>query len=333
MRRPLLSMIVASMLSACTWIGVPPGGNPAPAPTYAVGDSFTLDNPPVTWSVAALQGGLVLWSSDAGDEMVTAFNPFVPPLEWAGEREGSGKLQLTEVVGELFPLKPGNRMSFSVTGEGDRPPRRFAEAWECVVGDAGTTTVPSGRFDTIGVTCTGPAASRRFDYAPGLGFPVQRSDRIGSDDVVVRRLTAYARDSESDRRGPPTTLHPDPVSAAELDRLRGEVARLEGALGSGRLVASAAPPGRPSVDGRWAVRLAAYRNEPDAARGWQLMKRRFPDLLGPMQPIYRTVDLPGRGRFLRVFAGPLRDRAAADQLCRSLKARSLDFCLPEQPGA
>lgn len=85
--------------------------------------------------------------------------------------------------------------------------------------------------------------------------------------------------------------------------------------------------GAPHANDR--IQLGAYRAEADAAEGWNRLVVEAKGLLGGLTPQIVSVDLPGRGRFYRLRAGPL-DRADAATLCTRLKARDLP-CLPVRP--
>lgn len=91
-----------------------------------------------------------------------------------------------------------------------------------------------------------------------------------------------------------------------------------------------APPAlRPAILGAMAasahvqVQLGAFRVETHASDGWDVLTAEAGGLLSGLTPEIVSVDLPDRGRFYRLRAGPLKgDDAAA--LCRELKARGLD---------
>lgn len=51
------------------------------------------------------------------------------------------------------------------------------------------------------------------------------------------------------------------------------------------------------------------------------------DLLGGARPIVRQVDVPGKGMFYRLYAGPIASMEDARALCRALKARNV-YCAP-----
>ncbi len=74
------------------------------------------------------------------------------------------------------------------------------------------------------------------------------------------------------------------------------------------------------------VQLGAYRAEGDAADGWNHLTGKAGGLLGGLTPQIVSVDLPGRGRFWRLRAGPM-GRRDAHALCAQLKARGL-ACMP-----
>lgn len=86
-------------------------------------------------------------------------------------------------------------------------------------------------------------------------------------------------------------------------------------------------PPLPAVTDKGAeVQLGAYRDETVAALEWNRMAGEAPGLFSGLMPEIVVVDLPGRGRFYRLRAGPL----AADSpqaLCGKLKTRGL-ACIP-----
>ncbi|MGP1254671.1 MAG: hypothetical protein ACTS10_09680 [Kiloniellales bacterium] len=73
------------------------------------------------------------------------------------------------------------------------------------------------------------------------------------------------------------------------------------------------------------VQLAALRGQAEAETAWQRLRARAPQLLAGRQPQFETVDLPQRGRFVR-----LRLQAEdPNGLCRSLRESAID-CLVVQ---
>ena len=71
------------------------------------------------------------------------------------------------------------------------------------------------------------------------------------------------------------------------------------------------------------VQLGSLRS-PEAARDeWQRLKRINSDLLGKLTAVAVRAEVPDKGAYYRVEAGPLVDGAAASQLCGELKKRNL----------
>jgi cell division septation protein DedD len=71
------------------------------------------------------------------------------------------------------------------------------------------------------------------------------------------------------------------------------------------------------------VQLGSLRS-PEAARDeWQRLKRINADLLGKLTAVAVRAEVPEKGTYYRVEAGPLADGAAASQLCGELKKRNL----------
>ncbi|MCB9947086.1 MAG: hypothetical protein H6842_04565 [Rhodospirillaceae bacterium] len=76
---------------------------------------------------------------------------------------------------------------------------------------------------------------------------------------------------------------------------------------------------------RQAAHLASYRQAGDAETGWQVLSARH-TALRDMTPVLVSVDIPGRGRFLRLFAVPGSD-AALRPLCAEMQGVG-NYCQP-----
>ena len=77
--------------------------------------------------------------------------------------------------------------------------------------------------------------------------------------------------------------------------------------------------------GGFVVQVAAVDKMADFADEWRRQQRLFP-VLQPLrlQPAERT-EVPGKGTYYRLLAGPLATRADADAICRQLRAGN-GFC-------
>jgi hypothetical protein len=83
------------------------------------------------------------------------------------------------------------------------------------------------------------------------------------------------------------------------------------------------PPPAPAAVGSSRVQLAAVKSEDMAKAEWAKIQKAHPDLLGSLALTVESVDKNGT-TFYRIQAGPLADRAAAKQLCASLKGQGQD---------
>lgn len=85
------------------------------------------------------------------------------------------------------------------------------------------------------------------------------------------------------------------------------------------IAAAAGPP-------RYALHLASYKRVADVRRGWTLLSRRAPAVLGGLSPQVEAVDFgDGRGSFFRLKAASFSDRAVAQSACDRLHASRL-YC-------
>jgi len=82
----------------------------------------------------------------------------------------------------------------------------------------------------------------------------------------------------------------------------------------------------------FAVQLLAARSEADVGGSWEKLRGAYPDLLASLSPTVARVDRAPGDTFYRLRAGPLRDRSAADALCKALSARK-QSCFVVSPGS
>ncbi len=94
----------------------------------------------------------------------------------------------------------------------------------------------------------------------------------------------------------------------------------------------AAPVEAAPAPGGFAVQLLAARSEGDVGASWERLRGSYPDLLASLTPRVTRTSRPEGDTFYRLRAGPLRDRASADALCRALSARQ-QSCFVVSPGS
>lgn len=286
---------------------------------YSVGDSFTFDNPTLTWSVVGVEGDRVSWRSDRGDEQVTGHDPLLPALEWKNPTQGGGRRAISDVKGALFPLEVGNRMTFTSEVEswtttdgaaGDVQSWRYN--WSCSISGVETVEVQAGSFETYKVQCGRYKPTELvFYYAPRIGhYVVTRIDDAAGQGTVTRNLISFRRVAlgGSDLAPPPPPPPPPPpVVVAEP-------------------VAPPPPPEPPVVKlpdpspptgtGPRVV-LGLFSSRGNAVRAWEnTYIKKYGDLLGDLEPDYSQV-----GRRFQAATERLESVEAARALCRKLKSR------------
>lgn len=76
--------------------------------------------------------------------------------------------------------------------------------------------------------------------------------------------------------------------------------------------------------GNTRVQLAAGKSEASVQQEWAALQKAHPQLLGDLKLTIERADKGAAGIFYRMQAGPVADKAAARQLCASLKQRGQD---------
>jgi SPOR domain len=113
----------------------------------------------------------------------------------------------------------------------------------------------------------------------------------------------------------PAATQPEPAQAAQPEPPAAQEAPTQEAA-----VTPAAPTGNIRVQ------LAAGKSEASVQKEWAALQKAYPALLGGLGLTIERVDKGAAGVFYRLQAGPLADKAAAKELCASLKQKNQD-CL------
>ncbi len=92
--------------------------------------------------------------------------------------------------------------------------------------------------------------------------------------------------------------------------------------------ASPAPLAVPA--GAFQVQLVSVPTEEAAQSEWKRISGRHQDLFAALTPAVTKADLGEKGIYYRLRAGPLADKAAADQLCAALAADKIG-CIVVKP--
>lgn len=97
---------------------------------------------------------------------------------------------------------------------------------------------------------------------------------------------------------------------------------------------AAAPPSPPPAEapapapavaaGDFLIQLASLTSREAAQTAWAGLQKKHPTLLSDMSLYVQEAEVTGKGTFYRVQAGPLPNKATADDLCAQLKAQKQD---------
>ncbi|MBK1663538.1 SPOR domain-containing protein [Rhodospirillum rubrum] len=325
---------------------------PAPLPHHGVGDSFTFDNPEESWTVSAIdEKGRLKWQSSQGAERLSSANPLLPSLF---HRSADGR-SITRVIDNgdgLFPLKRGVSSGFTEAAGLDEPPYSRSFMWSCTVPAEERITVPAGTFDTFRVVCDRDDRLRVVSsYAPTVGYVVRRDLRLEGQPTETRSLVAYVASSlpappasSATRRASQSQglngieampLSPPPAPPPQPQPQPQPPTVIIGQMTTGPdsspryapetaaeepyetvVISSATHPG-PPPSGGVLLQVAAYRSQAQARHGWDKMRADHGPLIGDLTPVIRQIEIPGKGTYYRLFAGPL-DPGRAQSLCRTL---------------
>lgn len=77
---------------------------------------------------------------------------------------------------------------------------------------------------------------------------------------------------------------------------------------------------------RFAVQIAARRDQTSALETFANLQQRYPSLLNSYRPIIQRADLGAKGVWYRLRIGPLTTRSSATDLCERLKASGVRNC-------
>ncbi|WP_341910548.1 SPOR domain-containing protein [Ferrovibrio terrae] len=86
--------------------------------------------------------------------------------------------------------------------------------------------------------------------------------------------------------------------------------------------AAPAPTVTATPGGSARIQLASLKDQAAATATWNQLQKKFPEVLGGLQPTYERVEIADKGTFIRLQAGPLKDRAEAQSACNALAAKN-----------
>ena len=191
-----------------------------------------------------------------------------------------------------------------------------------------STAIGGGRCPAAEITLETVALSQFYGYRPA-------AERFPLPEGSASRLRLFCGDrlfGDYLTRPDGTLLAPYLGGYFVLSRhapegaVRGAAQRSGGRHDPGT-AAAAAPAASRSADtapmsGQAALHLASDITEPAAAHSWKRLRAEHPELLGLKHRLIPT-DIPGKGRYIRVYA--IAERADAPRICAQIKKRG-QYC-------
>jgi len=173
--------------------------------------------------------------------------------------------------------------------------------------------VQQGLASNAGAVPSDPAVS-----AAPLGQALEPAPAAAED-------PARAATAPTGASGPLGAVAPAPAaSASALEEEVVAAPEIGAPAAKPEVVALARPANAAAANpasGAFRVQLLAMSSEQAAQRAWTDLAKSHRDLLGKLSPNVVRADLGAKGTVYRVQAGPLADRASADQLCGALAKR------------
>ena len=81
-----------------------------------------------------------------------------------------------------------------------------------------------------------------------------------------------------------------------------------------------------SGSGKYAVQVAARRDQTSALEAFADLQQKYPSILGNYSPLIQRADLGGKGIFFRLRVGPMSSKSTASGLCGKLKSAGYRNC-------
>lgn len=127
-----------------------------------------------------------------------------------------------------------------------------------------------------------------------------------------------ATQPEAAQQEPALAAQPEPAQPAQAETATAQPEATQQAA------ATPAAPAPTAAAGSTRIQLAAGKSEASVQKEWAALQKAHPQELGDLSLTIERVDKGAAGVFYRLQAGPLADKAAARQVCASLKQRGQD---------
>lgn len=193
----------------------------------------------------------------------------------------------------------GQRLALYEKSAGDAAGRTCAKpvymGWDAPAASVVGAAAPAGDESrpVMEVTCDGEA----FGTYVGLGDGTLMT-RVNDWALTLKRVPAEAMTAKPAEMIPPPKVEPAPAPKPE-------------------------PAKTADLDKRTVVYLASYRTEKQAQMGWKVLAKKSP-ILAKQHPILNHVDLPKKGKWVRLY-GLATDEAERAAICKQV-GKAVDEC-------
>jgi hypothetical protein len=203
---------------------------------------------------------------------------------------------------------------------------------------AGTAT--TGRTSSAHAIADEPPLNQANSAAAATGRPKTEPAELRMPEAQVttaatgRSTPATAGPRELKARVAAATAGRSTPATAEPRKLKAQVA----AATAGRPKTQPAEPRMPEAQfvaanpaddavraPAYFLHLASYYTKADAVRGWQELSEMYPYILESLQPAIQRADVGELGIFVRLKAGPIKDKSTARALCQWLESKE-QYC-------
>lgn len=87
------------------------------------------------------------------------------------------------------------------------------------------------------------------------------------------------------------------------------------------------------MESGYRIHLESYHDEHLVASAWTALQKANPTVLGALQPSTSVIEIPKKGKFVRLLAGGFETRQQAEKACAALKkAHRNQYCHPLAAG-
>jgi len=165
--------------------------------------------------------------------------------------------------------------------------------------------------------------------SPAVNVPNRTAQTVPNQSPtpsVPNRTDAPSATPAQPAPGQPQSVTPPRTAAAPTPAPAAPAQTQTPAAAPAARTAAPAPTAAPTVTatpgGSAKIQLASLKDQAAATATWNQLQKKFPEVLGSLQPSYEKVEIADKGTFIRLQAGPLKDRGEAQSACNALAAKN-----------